>query len=78
MAANLYTRGTSIEQVRRAVMLGCARKYVAIINGDLEVPITSLKYFEAIIDEVTDVVTPDSYWRALSRKVAQMEAKWTR
>jgi hypothetical protein len=79
IAANLYRRGVSAEQVRRAVLLGCARKYVAMINGQIRLPVTSLHYFVGLIDEVTTSTTiPDSYWEALKRKVHRMEASWLR
>src|SRR5262249_2381857 len=45
LALNLYRREVSLEQVRRAIWLGCARKYAVMLNGQTRQPITSLAYF---------------------------------
>ena len=76
IAADLHRRGVSLEQVRRAILLGCARKYVAMINSGVRAPITSLQYFSAIIEEVADSAIPESYWEPLRHKVARMEQQW--
>jgi hypothetical protein len=76
-AVDLYRRGIALEQVRRAILLGCARKYIAVINGQLRLPIASLQYFAAVIDEVLDPGIPESYWEPLRRKVVQMETDWS-
>ena len=76
IATDLHRRGVSLEQVRRAILLGCARKYVAMINAGVRAPITSLQYFSAIIEEVADSSIPESYWEPLRHKVARMEQQW--
>lgn len=76
IAANLHFRGVTIERVRRAILLGCARKYVAMINGETESAITSLKYFVSIIDEITEPRISEAYWKALSHKVQRLENQW--
>ena len=38
----MYRRGISMEQITRAILLGCARKYVALLNAGTRTPITSL------------------------------------
>ena len=76
IATDLHRRGVSLEQVRRAILLGCARKYVAMINAGVQAPITSLQYFSAIIEEVADSSIPESYWEPLRHKVARMEQQW--
>ena len=48
LALNLYRREVSLEQVRWAIWLGCARKYMAMLNGQTRQPITSLAYFETL------------------------------
>jgi len=74
--ADLQHRGVSEEQITRAILLGCARKYVAMINSGTRTPITSLKYFADIIAEVTESTIPESYWEPLRSKVARMEQQW--
>jgi hypothetical protein len=78
IAAALYDRGVSVEQMRRAVLLGCARKYASMINGQRRMWIVSLQYFVPLVDEVTVSAIPESYWEPLRRKVAQMEQRWRR
>ena len=74
MAAGLFRRGVTLDQVRRAILLGCARKYVTMLNNQLRMPITSLQYFAALLEEVADSTIPESYWEPLQRKVQQLEA----
>jgi hypothetical protein len=76
IAADLHRRGVSLEQIRRAILLGCARKYMATINTGDRAPITSLHYFSAIIEEVVESAIPESYWEPLRHKVARMEQQW--
>jgi hypothetical protein len=78
IAAALYDRGVSVEQMRRAVLLGCARKYASMINGQRRMWISSLQYFVPLVDEVTASAIPESYWEPLRRKVEQMEQRWRR
>lgn len=78
IASALYDRGVSVEQMRRAVLLGCARKYASMINGQTRMRISSLQYFVPLVDEVTASAIPESYWEALRRKVEQMEQRWRR
>ena len=55
LALDMYRRGVSMEQITRAILLGCARKYVAMLNAGTRTPITSLQYFADIVEEVNDV-----------------------
>ena len=76
IAAGLHRRGVSLEQITRAILLGCARKYVAMLNAKSRTPITSLQYFSDIIEEVCESAIPESYWEPLRTKVARMEQQW--
>jgi hypothetical protein len=76
IAAGLHRRGVSLEQVTRAILLGCARKYVAMINAGVRTPITSLQYFSDIVEEVNQSAIPESYWEPLRSKIARMEQQW--
>jgi hypothetical protein len=76
IAVGLHRRGASLEQVRRAILLGCARKYVAMINAGVRTPITILQYFSEIVAEVKESAIPESYWEPLRAKVARMEQQW--
>jgi hypothetical protein len=76
IAAGLHRGGVSLEQVARAIQLGCARKYVAMINAGVRTPITSLQYFSDIVEEVRESAIPESYWEPLRVKVTRMERQW--
>ena len=77
-AAALYGRGVTLVQIQRAVHLGCARKYMALLregNPALTL-VTTLSYFAAIVDEVTAVAAGADYWRYVASKAAQFERRW--
>lgn len=76
LALNLYRREVSLEQVRRAVWLGCARKYVAMLNRQTRQPITSLAYFASLIEEVQQAQIPGSYWDHVRHRMEEMEKRW--
>jgi hypothetical protein len=76
LARDLNQRGVSLEQLQRAIWLGCARKYVAMLNGQPPMPITSLRYFIGLIEEVGQTNTPDSYWQHVRSKAEQLERQW--
>jgi len=76
LALGMYRRGVSIEQVTRAILLGCARKYVAMLNAGTRTPITSLQYFADIFEGVKESAIPESYWEPLRTKVTRMEQQW--
>jgi hypothetical protein len=77
LAQNLYRRGVSLPQVQRAIWLGCARKYTTLLRNDAAaIPIASLSYFSAVIEEVCRNKTPDSYWSYVRRMAGELEREW--
>jgi len=76
LALTLCRRGVGLEQLRRAIWLGCARKYVALLNGQTRQPINSLAYFASLIDEVAQPQIPASYWEHVRCRMEQMEKRW--
>ena len=76
LARNLGRSGVTLEQLRRAIWLGCARKYVAMLNGQSRLPITSLAYFASLIEEVSQQQIPVSYWDHVRRRMEEMEKRW--
>jgi hypothetical protein len=72
----LCRREVTLEQVRRAVWLGCARKYMAMLNSQTRQPITSLAYFASLIEEVSQPHIPASYWEHVRRRMEEMEKRW--
>jgi hypothetical protein len=76
LALDMYRRGVSMEQISRAILLGCARKYVAMLNAGTRTPITSLQYFADIVEEVKESAIPESYWEPLRSTTARLEQQW--
>ncbi|MGA3241919.1 MAG: hypothetical protein ABSG03_37165 [Bryobacteraceae bacterium] len=76
MAASLFERNVPIEHIEHAVLLGCARKYVTLINRQNRDSIVSFSYFENVIDEVRELKMPAEYWRHLQLRVERLEQQW--
>ena len=77
LALSLFQRGVSLEQLRQAIWLGCARKYMALLHGQTQLPITSLAYFASLIEEVIQSQIPEGYWEHVRRKMEGMERRWS-
>jgi len=76
LAHIFYERGVTLTQVGRAILLGCARKYVAMLNGQVAMTIASLRYFAPLVEEVRHSHVGEGYWEYLRRKVQEMEKMW--
>jgi len=78
LARDLHQRGVSLAQVEHAIRLGCARKYATLLsNPAVVMPIASLSYFTAVIDEVIhESNTSDTYWAYIRRKAITLEREW--
>lgn len=76
LAADLYGRGMPLENLRRAIWLGCARKYIAMLNGQPPAPIASLGYFIALLEEVARAPVTDAYWEHVRQKMETLERRW--
>jgi hypothetical protein len=78
LAAILYRRGVTLAHLQRAIWLGCARKYVALLNGGEKALgfITSLNYFSALVEEVAETSVGEDYWKHMQYKVTQLERMW--
>lgn len=66
----------SLDNLRRAIWLGCTRKYIAMLNGHPPAPIASLGYFIALLDEVAQVPVTDAYWDHVRQKMETLERRW--
>ena len=76
LARNFHARGVPLAQIERAVWLGCVRKYVALLNGQTPMLITSLHYFSSIVEEVVKTEVGDGYWSHVRHKAEQLERRW--
>jgi hypothetical protein len=75
IATELFHAGVAIADVEHAILLGSLRKYVALINNGRGTPITSLRYFAALFDEVKQGISP-GYWIHVERRVRDAERQW--
>jgi hypothetical protein len=78
LAADLLAREVPLQQIERAIALGCSRKYVSLLNGTSTGSIVSLSYFRDLIEEAGDQETPTGYWDYLKPELEHLEAKWIR
>jgi len=76
IAAELFHSGLPIADAEHAILLGSLRKYVALINNGRGTPITSLRYFAALFDEVKQDIPP-SYWDYVAHKLREAEKQWS-
>jgi hypothetical protein len=75
LAAEFHRRGVPINDVERAILLGCLRKYAALINAGAGTPITSLHYFRNLLHEVGQNTSSD-YWSYVAQKTRMLEQRW--
>jgi hypothetical protein len=75
LARELCRKNVPLEHVERAILLGCSRKCTALLNGQIGSPITSLRYFQEIIEEVQQLQITADYWRYLELNLSRMEAE---
>ena len=78
LTAILYRRGVTLVHLQRAIWLGCARKYAALLNGSENAPmlVTSLNFFSALVNEVAETSVGEDYWKHMQYKVSQLERMW--
>jgi len=77
LARQWHERGVSLERIERAILMGCARKYVCWRNKQSVAPIGSLKYFEPILEELAETPKVDpEYWGYLRSRIDRMEKLW--
>lgn len=78
LALELYQCGIPIQQVERAIHLGCLRKYAVLLNHDGGAPITTLHYFVPLIQEVQRLNVSPGYWQYVALKLEKLERQWRR
>jgi hypothetical protein len=77
LARSLYRRGLSLAQVKQAILLGAARKYLSIAQHGKGTPISSLYYFTNLFQEVQQNTPSNSYWTYIAEKVHTLEQDWS-
>jgi hypothetical protein len=76
LAVQWYRDGRVADQVHRAILMGCARKYMALFNNSGGSLITALQYFSGILEEVASTEVSLDYWRYLAVKVEKLDHQW--
>jgi hypothetical protein len=76
LAVQWCRAGRPLDQVHRAILMGCARKYVALFNHSGGSLITALQYFAGILEEVASTEVSLDYWRYLAMKVGKLDHQW--
>lgn len=78
LAAILYRRGVTLVHLQRAIWLGCARKYVALLNASQKSSmfVASLNYFSGLVEEVSEMAVGEDYWQHVQKKAVQLERMW--
>jgi len=71
LAAQLFREHVELQQIKHAVLLACARRYVALLNGTVIGRVAGLSYFRAAIQEVRSVHTSEGYWQHLGQRIAK-------
>lgn len=75
-AAGWHASGVPLETVRRAILLGCVRKSMALIEQPAGTPVRSLAYFEPLLREVERERFPAAYWQHLEFNLGRCEDYW--
>ena len=64
------------ERLRRAWLLGCARKAKGMADHPGTEPIRGPDYFEPLLEEVASGQLPEGYWQHVETWLARCERHW--
>jgi hypothetical protein len=77
LARQWFDAAVPLEQIRQAILLGCARKYVAWRNNPaVQGPISTLRYFTPILEEIAKQKLDPDYWQFLRSRIHRHEKLW--
>lgn len=77
LARHWFHAAVPLERIRQAILLGCARKYVAWRNNPAgHGPISTLRYFAPIIEEIAKQKLDPDYWDFLRSRIQRHEKLW--
>ena len=77
LAAQLFREHVELKQIEHGVLLACARRYVALLNGTAVGLISGLRYFSAAIQEVRRLQISEDYWQHVASRVGKFEQQWS-
>jgi hypothetical protein len=77
LARKWFHNSIALERIEQAILLGCARKYVAWRNNHaIHGPILTLRYFEPILEEIGKQKLDSDYWEFLRFKIQRQDKLW--
>jgi hypothetical protein len=76
LAARLFEEHVELKRIEHAILLACARRYVALLNGTAVGIVSGLRYFSSAIQEVQSLEVSRGYWQHLAVRVAKFEREW--
>ena len=77
MAKQWFNTGVPLERIGKAILLGCSRKYVSRRNNPaIHGPITTLRYFEPLLEEIVNQNIDPDYWEFLQSRIQRHEKLW--
>jgi len=76
LARKWLEEGTTLERIEQAILLGCTRKYVAWRNHHDSTPISSLRYFEPLLEEIDQLKISPDYWAYVRSRMKRLEQLW--
>lgn len=66
-----------LERIGQAILLGCSRKYVSWRNNQaVHGPISTLRYFEPLLEEIEKQKLDPDYWEYLRSRIQRHEKLW--
>jgi len=77
LAKQWFNAAITLDRIRQAILLGCARKYVAWRNNQaVQGPILTLRYFDSILEEIGNHKFDSDYWEFLRFRIQRHEKLW--
>jgi hypothetical protein len=77
LARQWFHAAVPLDRIRQAILLGCARKYVAWRNNPaVQGPISTLRYFIPLIEEIGQQKLDPDYWEFLRARIQRHEKLW--
>lgn len=77
LARQWFHAAVPLDRIRQAILLGCARKYVAWRNNPaVQGPISTLHYFTPILEEIAKQKLDPDYWGFLHSRIQRHEKLW--
>jgi hypothetical protein len=76
VARKWFGQGVPLERIKQAILLGCSRKLSSWHNNQAHAPISTLHYFEPILDEIEKQKIDPAYWGYLEFRMQRHEKLW--